>query len=167
VTRLASSSHADAHSVIQRLLAVTVAGASLFSIAIMASARLIVLVIGGSAFLPACTALRLMAIVPTLVAVSHVLSVSGLCAMGSGSVVSRLLTPIALASGVWIAFLAHQAGATGAAAAVLSTEACVTLVLVKAYRTRRASLAAAESSSSVEAASPSDDDCNVVLSSSD
>ncbi|HWA96982.1 MAG TPA: oligosaccharide flippase family protein [Pirellulales bacterium] len=137
IARLARSSHADAHSLVVRLVATTAAMASVVSIAIMASAQVIVSILGGNAFLPACTPLRLMAIVPTLVAVSNVLGISGLCAMGSGSAVSRVLTPIALISGPWIGFLSYRFGATGAAVGVLSTEFCVTLLLVKAYYSRK------------------------------
>ena len=107
----------------------TVAATTIVSIIVFSYAAQIATWLGGEEFVDGAGALRLLAFVPAIVAVSNIIGIQYLVPLGRQKIVNTVLIGVALASLLAMYPILVGLGATGAALLILTSESLIAVIL--------------------------------------
>jgi PST family polysaccharide transporter len=131
LSSLAQSSRADAARLARIGVVVMVGGGVLLGVGIFAFAPLLISLLMGQAFEPAVAVLRILAILPVLLSITHSVGLQWLLPLGRDSDVNRVILSAGALNVVLAVFLAPRFFHIGMAWSVVCAEAFVCLSMVR------------------------------------
>ena len=132
LSHLAARRHADAAYLAKISAAVMIGGGVLLAGGVIVFAPLLVKLLMGSAFAPTVTALRILAVLPALLAVTYAVGLQWLLPLGQDHVVNRIIIGAGILNITLSCLLAPRFLHVGMAVAVVCSEAFVSMAMVVA-----------------------------------